>query len=82
MAHTEVVLVIRPLCSPVKVDQGFMSGCYSQWFCFAGIGLVRGQDAVGRVRSLEVVVRQPFSAPSLRLGAFLKRVQIDAFLFE
>ncbi|MDT8328209.1 MAG: hypothetical protein RQ750_12630, partial [Roseovarius sp.] len=26
---TEVVLDIRPLCSPVKVDQGFMSGCHS-----------------------------------------------------
>jgi hypothetical protein len=63
----EVVLVIRPICSPVKVDQGFMSGCYSHWFCFACIGLVRVQDAVGRVRSFDVVARQPFSDASLRL---------------
>jgi hypothetical protein len=38
----EVVLVVRPLFSPVKVDHGFMSGGYSHWFCFGGIGLVRG----------------------------------------
>jgi len=52
----EVVLVLRPLCSPVKVDQGFMSGCHSHWFCFARIGFVWGQDAVGRVRSFCIVI--------------------------
>ena len=25
--HTEVVLVFRPVCSHVKVDQGFILGC-------------------------------------------------------
>ncbi|WP_217646639.1 hypothetical protein, partial [Pseudorhodobacter antarcticus] len=25
----EVVLVLRPLCSPFKVDHGFISGCHS-----------------------------------------------------
>ena len=57
----KVVLVLRPVCSPVKVDQGFMSGCHSHRFCFARIGLVWGQDAVGRVGSFGVVIGQPFS---------------------
>ena len=63
----EVVLVFRPFCSPVKVDQGFMSGCYSRWFCLAGIGLVGGQDAVGRVRALGAVISHPLSDAHLCL---------------
>jgi hypothetical protein len=57
----EVVLVFRPLCSPVKVDQGFISGCHSHRLCFARIGLVGGQDAMGRVRLFGIVIGQPFS---------------------
>jgi len=60
-ALSEVVLVLRPLCSPVKVDQGFISGCHSHRLCFARIGLVGGQDAMGRVRSFGIVIGQPFS---------------------
>ena len=52
----EVVLVLRPVCSPVKVDQGFMSGCQSHGLCFALIGFVWGQDAVGRVQSFGIVI--------------------------
>src|SRR5690606_28744225 len=52
--NPEVVLDIRPVCSPVKVDQGFMSGCHSHGFCSACIGFVGGQDAVGRVRSFGI----------------------------
>ena len=57
----EVVLVLRPLCGPVKVDQGFISGCNSHRLCFGRIGLVGGQDAMGRVRSFGIVIGQPFS---------------------
>ena len=66
-AMQEVVLVLRPLCSPVKVDQGFLSGCHSHWFFLARIGFVGGQDAVGRVRSFGIVIGQPFSDASFRL---------------
>jgi len=38
-------------------------GCYSHWFCFAGIGLIRGQYAVRRMRAPRVVVGQPFADP-------------------
>lgn len=51
----EVVLVIRPLCIFVNVDQGFMLGDQAWWFYFAGIGLVRGQDSVGLVRAFGVI---------------------------
>lgn len=67
MKHTwlvrwiEVVLFFRPLCGPVKVDQGFISGCHSHRLCFGRIGLVGGQDAMGRVRSFGIVIGQPFS---------------------
>ena len=57
----EVVLVLRPLCGPVKVDQGFISGCNSHRLCFGRIGLVGGQDAMGRVRSFGIVIGQPSS---------------------
>jgi hypothetical protein len=65
--NKEVVPVIRPVCSQLKVDQGFKSGRYSHWFCFPVIGLVWGQDSVGRMRALDVVVGQPLSDTSLRL---------------
>lgn len=29
----EMVLLFRPACSPVKVDQGFLSDCYSHVHC-------------------------------------------------
>jgi putative integral membrane protein (TIGR02587 family) len=56
----EVVLLFRPACSPVKVDQGFLSGCHSYGFGFAGMDLIWGQDAVGGVGPLGVVIGQPF----------------------
>lgn len=50
--HQEVVVLFRPECSLIKVDQGFISGCYSHGFCFAGMNLVGGQDVMGRVGPL------------------------------
>lgn len=64
------------------MDQGFILGCQSHWFCFAGIGLIGGQDAVGRVRPLGVVILQPFPDARLRLGAFLKGMQVHTFVFQ
>jgi hypothetical protein len=58
---TEVVLLFRPDCSPVKVDQGFFSGCHSHGFGLVGMDLIRGQDAMGRVGPLGIVIGQPFS---------------------
>ena len=52
----EVVLLFRPVCSPVKVDQGFTSGCHFHGFRFVGMDLVGGQYAMGRVGSLGVVI--------------------------
>jgi hypothetical protein len=57
----EVVLLFRPDCSPVKVDQGFFSGCHSHGFGLVGMDLIRGQDAMGRVGPLGIVIGQPFS---------------------
>lgn len=65
--YIEVVLVLRPLCSPVKVDQDFMSGCHSHGLCFALIGFVWGQDAVGRMGPLGIVIGQPFADALLSL---------------
>jgi hypothetical protein len=57
----EVVLLFRPDCSPVKVDQVFLSGCHSHGFGLVGMDLIRGQDAVGRVGPIGIVIGQPFS---------------------
>ena len=57
--QAEVVLLFRPDCSPVKVDQGFTSGCHFHGFGFAGMDLIRGQDVMGRVGPLGVVIGQP-----------------------
>lgn len=65
--QAEVVLLFRPVCSLVKVDQGFTSGCHSHGFGFAGMDLFGGQDGVGRMRSLSVVAGQPFADTGLRL---------------
>lgn len=56
----EVVLLFRPECSPVKVDQGFTSGCHFHGFRFADMDLFGGQYAMGRVGPLGVVIGQPF----------------------
>src|SRR6056297_1949978 len=58
--RSEVVLLFRPECSPVKVDQGFTSGCHFHGFRFAGMNLFGGQYAMGRVGPLGVVIGQPF----------------------
>lgn len=52
----ELVLRFRPVFSSFKVDQGFLSGCHSQEFSFAGMSLVWGQYAVGGVGPLGVVI--------------------------
>lgn len=52
----EVVLLFRPECSPVKVDQGFTSGCHFHGFRFAGMDLVGGQYAMGRVGPFGIVI--------------------------
>ncbi|TVS01858.1 MAG: hypothetical protein EA407_11195, partial [Rhodobacteraceae bacterium] len=39
----EVVLLFRPDCSPVKVDQDFLSGCHSHGFSLVGMDLIRGR---------------------------------------
>ncbi len=53
---SEVVLGFRPVFSLAKVDQDFKSGCHFHGFGFAGMDLVGGQDAVDRMRSLDVAV--------------------------
>lgn len=55
----EVVLRFRPVFSPVKVDQGFLSDCHSHGFSFAGMSLVWGQYALGGVGPRGVVIGQP-----------------------
>ena len=57
----EVVLLFRPVCSLFKVDQGFISGCHSHGFGLAGMDLVGGQDAMGRVGPLGIVIGQPLA---------------------
>ena len=59
--QAEVVLLFRPECSPVKVDQGFTSGCHFHGFRFAGMDLVGGQDAMGRVGPIGVVIGEPLA---------------------
>jgi hypothetical protein len=66
----EVVLVIRSFCIFVNVDQGFMSGDQSWRFYFAGIGLVRGQDSVGRVRAFGVIQTNHFRMPTFASESF------------
>lgn len=55
----ELVLLFRPDCSQVKVGQGFLSGCNSHGFSSVCMDLIRGQDAMGRVGPLGVVIGQP-----------------------
>src|SRR6056297_692409 len=59
--NKEVVLLFRPDCSPVKVDQGFTSGCHFHGLRFAGMELVGGQYAMDRVGPLGVVIGQPLA---------------------
>ena len=63
----EVVIVIRPLCIFVNVDQGFMSGYQSWWFYFAGIGLARVP-----VRAFGVKIDQSFWMPTFASEPFLE----------
>lgn len=55
----DVVLRFRPVSSPVEVDQGFLPGCHSHGFSFAGTSLVWGQYAVSGVGPLGVLIGQP-----------------------
>lgn len=56
-----MVLDFRPFCSPIKMDHGFILGCKFHWFCFAGINLIGGKYAVGRVGALSLIVDQSFA---------------------
>ena len=78
----EVVLLFRPVCSLVKVDQGFTSGCHSHGFGSAGMDLLGGQDAMGRVGPLGIVIGRPLADTVAGLRPGLEATQINAFVFR